>query len=70
MIRSSNVSRLQGWRFSTAEYLAYELGLHVLVIITDMTSYCEALREIGVAAGEVPSRKGYPAYLYSDLASL
>ena len=55
---------------STAEYLAYELGLHVLVIITDMTSYCEALREIGVAAGEVPSRKGYPAYLYSDLASL
>lgn len=55
---------------STAEYLAYDLGLHVLVIITDMTSYCEALREIGVAAGEVPSRKGYPAYLYSDLASL
>lgn len=55
---------------STAEYLAYELGLHVLVIITDMTSYCEALRELGVAAGEVPSRKGYPAYLYSDLASL
>ena len=55
---------------TTAEYLAYELGLHVLVIITDMTSYCEALRELGVAAGEVPSRKGYPAYLYSDLASL
>ena len=46
---------------STAEYLAYELGMHVLVIMTDMTSYCEAL---------VPSRKGYPAYLYSDLASL
>ncbi len=55
---------------TTAEYLAYELGLHVLVVITDMTSYCEALRELGVAAGEVPSRKGYPAYLYSDLASL
>lgn len=55
---------------TTAEYLAYELGHHVLVIITDMTSYCEALRELGVAAGEVPSRKGYPAYLYSDLASL
>ena len=55
---------------STAEYLAYELGMHVLVIMTDMTSYCEALRELGVAAGEVPSRKGYPAYLYSDLASL
>lgn len=55
---------------TTAEYLAYELGQHVLVIITDMTSYCEALRELGVAAGEVPSRKGYPAYLYSDLAAL
>ena len=55
---------------ATAEYLAFELGLHVLVVITDMTSYCEALRELGVAAGEVPSRKGYPAYLYSDLASL
>ena len=55
---------------STAEYLAYELGMHVHVIMTDMTSYCEALRELGVAAGEVPSRKGYPAYLYSDLASL
>lgn len=55
---------------TTAEYLAYELGMHVLVIMTDMTSYGEALRELGVAAGEVPSRKGYPAYLYSDLASL
>ena len=55
---------------STAEYLAYELGMHVLVIMTDMTSYCEALRELGVAAGEVPSRKGYPAYLYTDLATL
>ena len=55
---------------TAAEYMAYELGLHVLVIITDMTNYCEALRELGVAAGEVPSRKGYPAYLYSDLASL
>ncbi|MDR3255038.1 MAG: V-type ATP synthase subunit B [Synergistaceae bacterium] len=55
---------------TAAEYMAYELGMHVLVIITDMTSYCEALRELGVAAGEVPSRKGYPAYLYSDLASL
>lgn len=55
---------------TAAEYMAYELGMHVLVIITDMTNYCEALRELGVAAGEVPSRKGYPAYLYSDLASL
>lgn len=55
---------------TAAEYMAYELGMHVLVIITDMTNYCEAVRELGVAAGEVPSRKGYPAYLYSDLASL
>lgn len=55
---------------TTAEYLAFELGMHVLVIITDMTNYCEALRELGVAAGEVPSRKGYPSYLYSDLASI
>ncbi|MDO4952639.1 MAG: V-type ATP synthase subunit B [Synergistaceae bacterium] len=55
---------------TTAEYLAYELGMHVLVIMTDITNYCEALRELGSAAGEVPSRKGYPAYLYSDLASL
>jgi V/A-type H+-transporting ATPase subunit B len=55
---------------TAAEYLAYELGMHVLVILTDITNYCEALRELGVAAGEVPSRKGYPAYLYSDLASL
>jgi len=55
---------------TTAEYLAFELGKHVLVIITDMTSYCEALRELSIAKGEIPSRKGYPAYLYSDLATL
>jgi len=55
---------------TAAEFLAYELGMHVLVIITDLTNYCEALRELGVSAGEVPSRKGYPAYLYSDLAAL
>ena len=55
---------------TTAEYLAFDLGMHVLVIMTDMTSYCEALRELSVARGEVPSRKGYPSYLYSDLASL
>lgn len=53
-----------------AEYLAYERGMHVLVIITDMTNYCEALREIATARGEIPSRKGYPGYLYSDLASM
>jgi V/A-type H+-transporting ATPase subunit B len=53
-----------------AEYLAYEKGMHVLVILTDMTNYCEALRQISNIRGEVPSRKGYPGYLYSDLASM
>jgi V/A-type H+/Na+-transporting ATPase subunit B len=53
-----------------AEYLAFERDLHVLVILTDMTNYCEALRQISNIRGEVPSRKGYPGYLYSDLASL
>jgi len=53
-----------------AEYLAYELGKHVLVVLTDMTNYGEALRQISNVRGEVPSRKGYPGYLYSDLASL
>jgi V/A-type H+-transporting ATPase subunit B len=53
-----------------AEYMAFDLGMHVLVILTDMTNYCEALREVATAKGEVPSRKGYPGYLYSDLASL
>lgn len=55
---------------TAAEYLAFDLGYHVLVVMTDMTNYCEALRELAVARGEVPSRKGYPGYLYSDLASL
>ncbi|HRZ66369.1 MAG TPA: V-type ATP synthase subunit B, partial [Spirochaetia bacterium] len=55
---------------TAAEYLAYERGMHVLVVMTDMTNYCEALREVSAARGEVPSRKGYPGYLYSDLASL
>ncbi len=55
---------------SLAEYLAFERQMHVLVILTDMTNYCEALREISNIRGEVPSRKGYPGYLYSDLASL
>ena len=53
-----------------AEYLAFDCNMHVLVIITDMTNYCEALREIATARGEIPSRKGYPGYLYSDLASM
>ncbi len=55
---------------TAAEYLAYEKGKHVLVIMTDMTSYCEALREIANARGEVPARKGFPGYMYSDLATL
>jgi V/A-type H+-transporting ATPase subunit B len=53
-----------------AEYLAFERQMHVLVILTDMTNYCEALRQISNIRGEVPSRKGYPGYLYSDLASI
>src|SRR5436309_3022284 len=55
---------------TTAEYLAYEKGMHVLVIMTDMTNYCEALREISAAREEVPGRRGYPGYMYTDLASL
>ena len=53
-----------------AEYLAFDLGKNILVILTDMTSYCEALREFSSSKGEIPGRKGYPGYLYSDLASL
>lgn len=53
-----------------AEHLAFDLDMHVLVILTDMTNYCESLREIGTARGEIPARKGYPGYLYSDLASI
>jgi V/A-type H+-transporting ATPase subunit B len=55
---------------TAAEYLAYERNMHVLVVMTDMTNYCEALREVSSIRGEVPSRKGYPGYLYSELASL
>lgn len=55
---------------TTAEYLAFELDMHILVIMTDMTSYAEALREFSSSKGEIPGRKGYPGYLYSDLASL
>ncbi|ELZ03980.1 ATP synthase subunit B [Natrialba asiatica] len=55
---------------TTAEYLAFEKGYHVLVILTDMTNYCEALREIGAAREEVPGRRGYPGYMYTDLAQL
>ncbi len=55
---------------TAAEYLAFELGYHVLVILTDLTNYCEALREIGGAREEIPGRRGYPGYMYTDLASL
>ena len=55
---------------TTAEYLAFEKEYHVLVILTDMTNYCEALREIGAAREEVPGRRGYPGYMYTDLAQL
>ena len=55
---------------TAAEYLAYETGKHILVILTDMTSYAEAVREFSSSKGEIPARKGYPGYLYSDLASL
>ena len=53
-----------------AEYLAFEKGMHILVILTDMTSYAEAMREVSSSKGEIPSRKGFPGYLYSDLASI
>jgi V/A-type H+-transporting ATPase subunit B len=55
---------------TAAEYLAFELDYHVLVILTDMTSYAEALREFSSSKGEIPGRKGFPGYLYSDLASI
>lgn len=55
---------------TTAEYLAFEKDMHVLVILTDLTNYCEALREVSAARKEVPGRRGYPGYLYTDLASI
>jgi len=55
---------------TAAEYLAFERGMHVLVILTDMTNYCEALREVSVARKEIPGRRGYPGYLYTDLATI
>jgi V/A-type H+/Na+-transporting ATPase subunit B len=67
-----STQRLLTPRFAltAAEYLAGEEGRHVLVIMTDMTNYCEALREVSASHGEVPSRKGYPGYMYSDLAAI
>jgi V/A-type H+-transporting ATPase subunit B len=55
---------------TVAEHLAFDLGHHVLVVLTDMTSYCDAVRQLSAARGEVPSRRGYPGYLFSDLASI
>jgi V/A-type H+-transporting ATPase subunit B len=68
----SSTQRLLTPRFALtcAEYLAFVEGRHVLAILTDMTNYCEALREVSTGLGELPSRKGYPGYLYSDLASI
>ena len=68
----SSAQRLLTPRYAltVAEYLAFTEGKHVLVIMTDMTNYCEALREVSASRGEVPSRKGYPGYMYSDLATL
>ncbi len=54
---------------TTAEYLAFDLGMHVLVIYTDMTNYCESMRQMGAAREEVPGRRGYPGYMYTDLAT-
>ena len=62
--------RLQKIALTTAEYLAFEKGMHVLVIMTDMTNYCEALREISAARREVPGRRGYPGYLYTNLSTI
>ncbi len=70
--RDPTIERLLAPRFalSEAEFLAFEAGLHVLVVIADMTHYCEALREIATAREEIPGRRGYPGYMYTDLASL
>lgn len=66
------IERIETPRFglTAAEYLAFDLGMHVLVIMTDMTNYCEALREISAARKEVPGRRGYPGYMYTDLATI
>jgi V/A-type H+-transporting ATPase subunit B len=68
----SSTQRLLAPRYAltAAEYLAFDEGKHVLVVMTDMTNYCEALREVSASHGEVPSRKGFPGYMYSDLATL
>lgn len=67
-----SVERLMTPRIAltVAEFLAFDVGMHVLVVMSNMTNYCEALREVSVARGEVPGRMGYPGYMYSDLASI
>ena len=72
LANSPSVERLLTPRcaLALAEHLAFDENMHVLVILTDMTNYCESLREVGTARGEIPARKGYPGYLYSDLASI
>lgn len=69
---SPSIERIQTPRLALtcAEYLAFKKNMHVLVLMTDMSNYCEALREVSTIRGEIPARKGYPGYLYSDLASL
>ena len=66
------IERIATPRFAltAAEYLAFELNMHVPVILNDMTNYCEALREISAARKEVPGRRGYPGYLYTDLSTI
>ena len=72
LANSPVIERIAAPRFglTAAEYLAFDLGMHVLVILTDMTNYCEALREISAARKEVPGRRGYPGYMYTDLATM
>jgi len=69
---SPSLTRLMTPRFAltAAEFLAFKKDMHVLVLLTDMSNYCEALRELSTMRGEIPARKGYPGYLYSDLASI
>jgi V/A-type H+-transporting ATPase subunit B len=72
LANSPSIERILTPRFALtcAEYLAFKKNMHVLVIMTDMSNYCEALRELSSIRGEIPARKGYPGYLYSDLSSL
>jgi V/A-type H+-transporting ATPase subunit B len=71
-MRDPSVERLLAPRvaLAAAEYLAFEAGLHVLVVMADLTNYCETLREVATAREEIPGRRGYPGYMYTDLATL